>query len=69
MMMLTTSTWLYKGHKLVMMGCINFKDHALIKRWREDEKMNVTSKMFKDEKKRGNNQKKFAFIARTYARF
>jgi hypothetical protein len=29
----------------------------------------VTSKMFKDEKKRGNNQKKFAFIARTYARF
>jgi len=36
-----------------MMGCINFKDHALIKRWREDEKMNVTSKKFKDEKKMG----------------
>jgi acyl CoA:acetate/3-ketoacid CoA transferase alpha subunit len=37
-------------NKLVVMGCINFKDHALIKRQRVDEKMNVTSKMFKDEK-------------------
>jgi SUMO ligase MMS21 Smc5/6 complex component len=33
-----------------MMGRINFKDHALIKRQQVDEKMNVTSKMFKDEK-------------------
>ncbi len=37
-------------HKLVVMGCINFEDHALIKRLWENEKMNVTSGMFKDEK-------------------
>ncbi len=40
-------------HKLVVMGHINFEDHALIKRWWGDEKMNVTGEMFKDEKKRG----------------
>ncbi len=41
-------------HKLVVMGHINFKDHALIKiRW-VDEKMNVMGGMFKDEKKWGN---------------
>ncbi len=38
-------------HKLVVMGHINFKDHVLIKRRQADEKMNVTSGMFKDEKK------------------
>ncbi len=38
-------------HKLVVMGHINFEDHVLIKRWRENEKMNVKSKMFKDVKK------------------
>ncbi len=37
-------------YKLIMMGHINFKDHALIKRWQVDEKMNVTSRMFEDEK-------------------
>ncbi len=37
-------------YKLIMMGHINFRDHALIKRWKVDEKMNVTSRMFKDEK-------------------
>ncbi len=51
-MMLNASMWWYKGHKLVVMGCINFEDHALInKRW-ANKKMNVTSGMFKDEKKR-----------------
>jgi hypothetical protein len=50
-MMLNASMWWYKAHKLVVMGYINFEDHALInKRW-ADEKMNVTSGMFKDEKK------------------
>jgi hypothetical protein len=34
-----------------VMGCINFKDHALIKRPWENEKMNVMNRMFKDEKK------------------
>jgi hypothetical protein len=42
-------------HKLVVMGCINFKDHALIKRRWVDEKMNVMGEMFKDEKKWGNH--------------
>ncbi|CAM6009837.1 unnamed protein product [Sphagnum balticum] len=42
--MLSASTWLYKGHKLVVMGCINFKDHALIKRWWAYEKMNDSAK-------------------------
>jgi hypothetical protein len=34
-----------------MMGRINFEDHALIKRWWANEKMNVTSEMFNDKKK------------------
>jgi hypothetical protein len=44
-------------HKLVMMGRINFKNRALIKKSWVNEKMNVTSEMFKDEKKQGNHQK------------
>jgi hypothetical protein len=32
------------------MVCINFKDHALIKRQQIHEKMNVMGGMFKDEK-------------------
>jgi hypothetical protein len=39
------------AHKLVVMGHINFKDHALIKKWQVDEKMNVMGGMFKDVKK------------------
>jgi hypothetical protein len=42
-------------HKFVMMGCINFEDHALIKRRQVDEKLNVMGGMFKDEKKQGNH--------------
>jgi len=37
-------------HKLVMMGYINFEDHALIKRQWASKKLNVTSEMFKDKK-------------------
>jgi len=51
MMMLSVSMWHIGTHKLVVMGHINFKDHALIKRRWVDEKMNVTGGMFKDEKK------------------
>jgi hypothetical protein len=37
-------------HKLVVMGCINFEDHALInKRW-ASKKMNALVSKFKDEK-------------------
>jgi hypothetical protein len=35
-----------------MMGHINFKDHALIKRQRASKKMNAMSGTFKDEKDR-----------------
>jgi hypothetical protein len=34
------------------MGHINFEDYALIKRWWACKKMNVTGKMFKDQKKK-----------------
>ncbi len=37
-------------HKLLMMGCINFEDHVLIKRQWVGKKMNVTGGMFKDKK-------------------
>jgi hypothetical protein len=40
-----------RTHKLVVMGCINFQNHALVKRWWVDEKMNVMGRMFKDKKK------------------
>jgi hypothetical protein len=40
-----------RTHKLVLMGHINFEDHALIKRWQACKKMNVTGGMFKDGKK------------------
>ncbi len=39
-----------KTHKHVVMGCINSKDYALIKRGQVDEKMNMTGGMFKDVK-------------------
>jgi hypothetical protein len=51
------------------MGCINFEDHMLIKRQWVDEKMNVMGEMFKDEKKRGNCQKQFAFVTRSCVHF
>jgi hypothetical protein len=44
-----------------MMGCINFEDHALIKRQQACKKMNATGGTFKDEK-RGNHRKQFVFI-------
>jgi hypothetical protein len=50
------------------MGRINFEDHALIKRWQVDEKMNVMGKMLK-EKKWGNCRKQFAFVLGHYAHF
>jgi hypothetical protein len=37
-------------HKLVVMGCINFEDHALLKKWWACKKMNVMGERFKDKK-------------------
>ncbi len=56
-------------HKLVPMGRINFEDHVLIKRRWADEKMNVTKRMFKDEKKQRNHQKQFPFFVGSYVHF
>jgi hypothetical protein len=39
------------SHKLVMMGRINFENHALIKRWQVSKQMNATCGKFKDKKK------------------
>jgi hypothetical protein len=58
-----------RTHKLVMMGRINFEDHALIRRWWVDEKMNATSGMFKNMKKWGNHWKRFVFVARSCVHF
>ncbi len=51
------------------MGSINFEDHALIRRWWVDKKMNVTSGMFKEKKKWGNYREQFVFVARSCAHF
>jgi hypothetical protein len=40
-----------RTRKLVVMGHINFEDHALIKRRHASKKMNAMGKKFKDEKK------------------
>ncbi len=37
-------------HKLVVMGRINFEDHALVKKWRVGKKKNAMGKKLKDEK-------------------
>ncbi len=58
-----------RTHKLVMIGCISFEDHVLIKRRRVDEKMNVTGRMFKDKKKQGNYRKQFAFVIGSFVHF
>jgi hypothetical protein len=46
---------------MVVMGCHNFKDEALIKRWRASQKMNETSGKLKDENKQNNYRKLFLF--------
>jgi hypothetical protein len=51
------------------MGHINFEDHALITRRQAYEKMNVTGRIFKDEKKWGNHRKQFTFIVGSCAHF
>ncbi len=51
------------------MGHHNFKDEALIKRWRARQKMNGMSGKFKDENKQNNCQKLFSFATRSYVFF
>jgi hypothetical protein len=58
-----------KTQKMVMMGCINFKDETLIKiRW-ASKKMNVMGKKLKDEKTWGNRRKLFSFVVESCERF
>jgi hypothetical protein len=58
-----------RTHKLVVMGCINFEDHELIKRQWVDEKMNVMGRMLKDKIKQGNRQKQFVFVTKSCLHF
>jgi len=41
--------------KVVVMGCNNFEDEALIKRWWASQKMNEMNKRLKDENKQSNH--------------
>jgi hypothetical protein len=52
-----------RTHKLVMMGHINYKDHALIKRWQVGKKK-CEGQEVQGWKKWGYRQKLFLFVAR-----
>ncbi len=54
--------------KVVVMGCNNFEDEALIKRWWASQKMNEMNKRLKDENKQSNHWKLFSFVTRSYER-
>jgi len=54
---------------MVVMGYINFKDPALIKRWQVGKKMNVMGGKLKDEKIRGNCRKLFSFVVESCEHF
>jgi hypothetical protein len=56
-------------HKLVMMGCIYFEDHLLIKKKWAYEKMNVMGGTLKDVKEQGNHQKQFPFVVGSCVHF
>ncbi len=55
--------------KVIMVGHHNFKDRALIKRWRTSQKKNKKGKKFMDENKRNNHCKSFSFTARGHVFF
>ncbi len=44
-------------HKFIVMGCINFEDHVLIKRWWASKKMNAMNEKLKDKKTWGDHHK------------
>jgi hypothetical protein len=58
-----------RTQKMVMMGCINFEDHVLIKRQWVGDKMNVMSGKLKDGKKWRNHHKWFSFLAKVVSIF
>jgi hypothetical protein len=51
--------------KVLMMGCNNFEDEALIKWWWKCQKMNGMGGKFKDKNKLSNYQKLFSFAIRS----
>ncbi len=55
--------------KMVVIGCINFEDHALIKKQHACEKMNLMGKKLNNQKNRCNHQKWFSFLAKSCKRF
>ncbi len=60
-----------RTYKMVVMGRINFEDLVLIERRHIDEKMNVTSGMFKDEKKWATIESGLHFLEKlsTFSKF
>jgi hypothetical protein len=50
---------------MVVMGCHNFEDEALIKRQQASQKMNGMGKKLKDENKQSNHRKLFSFVVRS----
>jgi hypothetical protein len=55
--------------KMVVMGCINFEDHVLIKKQWAGDKMNVMNEKFKNGKKQCNHHKWFSFLAKVVSIF
>jgi hypothetical protein len=55
--------------EVVLIGCHNFKDEALIKRRWASQEMNGMGWKFKDENKWSNHQKLFSFLIRSCVYF
>jgi hypothetical protein len=58
-----------RNTKVIMIGCHNFEDEAIIIRWCACKKMNATSGKFKYENKQSNHQKLFLFVTRSCVYF
>jgi hypothetical protein len=54
---------------MVVMGCINFEDEALIKRWQVSKNLNAMGGKLKDKNKHGNHRKLFLFVVRSCEHF
>ncbi len=51
------------------MGCINFKDQPLIKKWQASKKMTAMNKKLKDEKTWGNVKSCFGLLPKSCEHF
>jgi hypothetical protein len=55
--------------KMVVMGCINFENQSLIKRWQANEKMNAMGGKFKNEKNDITIESGFHFLPKVVSVF